>query len=142
MRRTRSRDQGASLVEFALVVPILTLFLFAIIQFGLAYDKKQSINSAAREGARTAAIPVSSVDDIETAVENSFQGLVTGDVVTTVKVGATTFTPGSTTEMPCDGNAGSTVIVESHVDHVLTIPFYGAPTLDLQGRGEFRCERS
>ena len=45
-----SRERGASLVEFALIVPLLTLFLFGIVQFGIAYDKQQSINSAAREG--------------------------------------------------------------------------------------------
>ncbi len=33
------------------------MFLFGIVQFGMAYDAKQSINSAAREGARMAAIP-------------------------------------------------------------------------------------
>ncbi len=59
-RRT-SRDGGASLVEFALVVPLLTLFLFGIVQFGIAYDKKQSINSAAREGLGT---DCGSLDDI------------------------------------------------------------------------------
>ncbi|MFP5320526.1 MAG: TadE/TadG family type IV pilus assembly protein [Acidimicrobiia bacterium] len=133
------RERGASLVEFALIVPLLTLFLFGIVQFGLAYDKKQSINSAAREGARTAAIPTNTVSDVEAAVENSFQGLIDGTVTTTVMVGATTYTSG---QEPCDGNAGQTVVVESHVDHELTIPFFGAPVLDLQGRGEFRCERA
>lgn len=140
MRRSgTNREGGASLVEFALVVPLLALFLFGIIQFGLAYDKKQSINSAAREGARTAAIPTNTVADVEAAVENAFQGLIDGNVTTTVSVAATTY---SSSQAPCDGNVGLTVVVESHVEHVLTIPFFGAPVLDLEGRGEFRCERS
>ena len=50
-------DAVSSLVEFALVLPLLSMLLFGIVQFGLAYDMKQSINSAAREGARMAAIP-------------------------------------------------------------------------------------
>lgn len=60
----RDRERGASLVEFAFVVPLLTLFLFGIVQFGIAYDRQQSINSAARESARLAALPTSALDGI------------------------------------------------------------------------------
>ena len=35
MRRKTIRDRGASLVEFALVLPLLVLFLFGIVQFGI-----------------------------------------------------------------------------------------------------------
>ncbi len=136
----RRRDRGASLVEFALILTPLSLFLFGIVQFGLAFDKKQSINSAAREGARTAAIPVNTVDDIATAVENSFDGALDGSVTTTIAVGATVFT--LATDQPCDGNEGDTVVVTAEVDHDLTIPFFGSPTVTLTGRGEFRCERA
>lgn len=133
-------------MEFALVVPLLTLFLFGIVQFGLAYDKKQSINSAAREGARAAAIPVMTVDDIDRAVEDSFQGLATGDApettVVVIEGGTNTETSYSGSQTPCDGRAGDTVVVRSEVEHVLTIPFFGAPTVTLLGEGEFRCERS
>ena len=142
--RPRSKDRGASLVEFALVLPLLTLFLFGIVQFGIAYDMKQSINSAAREGSRTGAIPANTVNDVEAAVDNSFDGLVnTGDVTTTIYIDDDSTSPitGATTQ-PCDGNAGHTVIVVSNVDYDLTIPFFGSRNLTLTGRGEFRCERS
>lgn len=144
--RGGDRERGASLVEFALVVPLLTLFLFGIVQFGLAYDKKQSINSAAREGARTAAIPTNTVSTAKAAAEDSFDGLLDGTVTTSVYVVATTSTPMSGAPLgdavkPCQGNEGKLVIVISRVEHVLTIPFFGAPVLNLEGRGEFRCER-
>lgn len=141
--RRRERERGASLVEFALIVPLLTLFLFGIVQFGIAYDMKQSINSAAREGARTGAIPVNDLSDIGAAVDNSFDGLVdSGTVVTKVYVDSDAGSPlaGPSTK-PCDANAGRTVIVVSEVDHELTIPFFGTRDLTLTGRGEFRCER-
>lgn len=138
--RTRRRpDEGASLVEFALVVPLLSLFLFGIVQFGIAYDKKQSINSAAREGARTAAIPVNTVNDIETAVENSFEAITSGDVETTIEVAGTIFTNQS--DQPCSGSEGEAVMVTAAVEHVLTIPFFGTRPSTLNGQGEFRCER-
>lgn len=135
----RRREGGASLVEFALVLPVLTLFLFGIIQFGLAFDKKQSINSAAREGARTGAIPANTVQQIRDSVENGFDGLLDGTVTTTITVnGGGPIV--SNTAKPCEANAGSTIVVEAVVKHTLTIPFFGAPVLDLEGRGEFRCE--
>ncbi len=70
--RRRDRERGASLVEFALVIPLLTLFLFGIVQFGIAYDKQQSMNSAAREGARLGALATSTLGDIATRAVESY----------------------------------------------------------------------
>lgn len=49
-------ENGQSLVEFALVLPILLLFLLGIIEFGWLYNAKIIMTSAAREGARVYAI--------------------------------------------------------------------------------------
>jgi Flp pilus assembly protein TadG len=52
-------EKGASLVEFALVLPILLMLLFGIVTGGLALNSKNSLNNAAREGARYGAtLPV------------------------------------------------------------------------------------
>ena len=48
---TRDED-GGSLVEFALVAPILFLVLFGIIEFAIVLYDKAMITNAAREGAR------------------------------------------------------------------------------------------
>lgn len=133
-------------------MPLLTLFLFGIVQFGLAYDKKQSINSAAREGARVAALPQTTVAGIEEAVRSSFLSLASGTVDTTVHlvlVDDTTTPPSYTSgspitdgaAKPCSAHEGDIVVVTAEVQHVLTIPFFGAPELTLTGEGEFRCER-
>ena len=51
--RTIIKDQnGASAVEFALIMPLLFLLLFGIIEFGLLFYNKHIITNAAREGAR------------------------------------------------------------------------------------------
>jgi len=64
MTRTRSRNRakrfarsesGASMVEFALIAPILFMFLFGIIDFGRALFQYNNLTNAAREGARFAA---------------------------------------------------------------------------------------
>lgn len=46
------REDGASLVEFALLAPVLMSLLLGMFTGGLAYNRKISITSAVREGAR------------------------------------------------------------------------------------------
>jgi Flp pilus assembly protein TadG len=52
----RSCEAGQSLVEFALVLPLLLLLLLGIIQFGAAFNAMIVLNAAAQEGARIMAI--------------------------------------------------------------------------------------
>jgi hypothetical protein len=56
MARVRDDTRGQALVEFALVFPILMMFLFGIIVWGLGIFYQQQLQNAAREGARYAAI--------------------------------------------------------------------------------------
>ena len=48
--------KGQSLIEFALVLPILLLVLFAIVEFGLAILTANILHTASREGARVGAV--------------------------------------------------------------------------------------
>ena len=52
--RIHRREEGAALVEFALVATLLFTILFGIIEFGLAFRDWLSVTSATREGARVA----------------------------------------------------------------------------------------
>jgi len=47
-------QKGASAVEFALVLPLLLVFVFGIIEFGILLYDKAIITNASREGARVA----------------------------------------------------------------------------------------
>ena len=51
----RRAERGASLVEFALLLPIFAMLLFGMITAGLALNEKQQMTHATREGARYAA---------------------------------------------------------------------------------------
>ena len=53
-RRVRQHqgEQGASLVEFALVAPLLLIITFGVIEFGVMLYNQQVITNAARKGAR------------------------------------------------------------------------------------------
>jgi Flp pilus assembly protein TadG len=49
-------EQGQSLTEFALALPILALLLFAVIQFGIVFNNYVTLTDATRAGARKAVV--------------------------------------------------------------------------------------
>ncbi len=53
--RLEPNQRGAQLLEFALVLPLLLVLAVGVVDFGRAWNIKQILNNAAREGARLAA---------------------------------------------------------------------------------------
>jgi Flp pilus assembly protein TadG len=52
-QRLQSKNQeGAGLVEFAIVAPLLVILLFGLLEFGLSLYAKEVLTNASREGAR------------------------------------------------------------------------------------------
>ncbi|HZC33590.1 MAG TPA: TadE family protein [Candidatus Bathyarchaeia archaeon] len=73
-----SHRRGQALVEFALVLPVLALFLLSILQFGVLFSTQVGITNAVREAVRNAsALPVATVADATTAA-NSVYSRLTG----------------------------------------------------------------
>jgi Flp pilus assembly protein TadG len=57
MRKLFHKDEdGQSIIEFALVLPILLMVLFGITEFGRAIMVTNVLNTASREGARLGAV--------------------------------------------------------------------------------------
>lgn len=54
--RREGRDRGASVVEFALVMPLLFMLVLGIIDYGLWFNDSISVRQGAREAARKAAV--------------------------------------------------------------------------------------
>jgi Flp pilus assembly protein TadG len=54
--RLLQRTEGATAVEFAIVLPVLLLLICSIMDFGNLYYQKHTVNEAARVGARLAAV--------------------------------------------------------------------------------------
>ncbi len=52
----KHHESGQAVVEFAIVLPILLLLVMGIIQFGFILNGQITVTSAAREGARLAAV--------------------------------------------------------------------------------------
>ena len=48
----RKDQTGASAVEFAIILPLLVVFVFGIIEFGLIFYNKAMLTNASREAAR------------------------------------------------------------------------------------------
>jgi Flp pilus assembly protein TadG len=85
-------DRGQTMVEFALVVPILCVVLFGVIQFGILFKNYVTLTDAARVGARKAAVSRHSATpaaDAEAAVRKAASGM----------------------DKPCNGGAGLCVTV-------------------------------
>jgi hypothetical protein len=77
-RRARG-DDGAAMVEAAIVMPLLMLLVFGIIEWGLAFLTATSTNSAARSGARTASaltLNTTYADQARLAVESNLSGAI------------------------------------------------------------------
>lgn len=75
-RTTQLRNnRGQALVEFALLLPLVMLILIGIIEFGRAWQAKQTLTDAAREGARIAAVgnPQYTVDTVQQKVKSMMQ---------------------------------------------------------------------
>ena len=77
--------QGAALLEFAITLPLLVVFVVGIFDFSGAFNQKQKIEQAAQEGAIIAgAQPMSDIESgngnpdslhpVETAIYNSLAG--------------------------------------------------------------------
>ena len=52
----KTNESGQSLVEFALVLPVLALLILGIVDFGMAFHGVVTVNTAAREGAKQGVI--------------------------------------------------------------------------------------
>jgi Flp pilus assembly protein TadG len=110
-------EQGQTMTEFALVLPILVLFLFGIIQFGIAFNNYVTITDAARAGARKAAVSRQSsnpVADCQNAV------LAATDNLNMTQPGA-----GITCTFDPSMQQGTTVQVQ--VQYPYTIDLFGIP---------------
>jgi Flp pilus assembly protein TadG len=74
-------------VEFALVLPVFLLIVFAAIEFGRAYFVMHLLASSAREGAREASLPNRTEADVQDRVQDFIEGVELDYSKTTATVG-------------------------------------------------------
>ena len=73
--RRLSSPRGQTLIEFAFVAPIMFVFLFAIVDFGIALDRRIVLQHAVADGARRGAVDPDIADTIA-YTEDQSQGLL------------------------------------------------------------------
>ena len=56
IRKIARDERGQAVTEFAVILPVLLLVLFAIFQFGIIFNNYIQVTAAAREGARKGAV--------------------------------------------------------------------------------------
>jgi Flp pilus assembly protein TadG len=71
-------QNGTVLLELALILPVLLLFISGIVQFGFVLNAKVAANSAAYEAARTATISEEPYSSAAAAIENYANGSLPG----------------------------------------------------------------
>jgi len=134
-------SNGATALEFALVLPILLLLVLGIIEFSFLLFNKAVITNAAREGARAGIvqrIPRVTHPEIETDVNNyCFNHLITFG-------GPTTPTVASTAPCPIGAYSGTDlkVTVTFHYTY-LALPDFIAGLIggtELKAEAVMKCE--
>ena len=73
--KNEKKESGQTLVELALVLPFLLILIFGTIEFGRIFHATHVITSAAREGARAAAVHKTD-PQIEEKIEIAVSSLV------------------------------------------------------------------
>jgi len=137
-RRQGKGEGGQTLVEFALVLPIFLLVLFAIMDFGMAFHAWITVTNSAREGARLGSVHGTSAAIVQ-RVRTTASSLDQADLAVTV-----------TNADDQGGQPGESVVVDVSYDYSLMTPLadllhlvsggHIASTLTLDSVGDMRLE--
>jgi Flp pilus assembly protein TadG len=147
------RSPGQSLVEFALIMPLLVAFLFGIIELGYLLNVYIGLTNSAREAARAGTLyqvssPLTSTSDVTTADTQRLQFMsqvITDtispaiDPVTELNVNVS-YTPATplTTNLYRSGDA---ISVQLSHPHQLFFGLLGPKTVNLQATSTMRIEQ-
>ncbi len=124
--RTRRAEDGAAAVEFAIIVSLLFTVLFGIVEFGRIFNELEVLNSAAREGARVAAVR-GNADEVADAVTTAAQPYDLHETPAADKV--------------CDDTtSGQSVTVAWDQNFQISVGLLPDFDRSLEIRGVFRCE--
>jgi Flp pilus assembly protein TadG len=127
-RRTRRRSRGQSIVELALIMPIMLLLLATASDLGRLFHSKIVVANAARAGALEAArhptsfVPSAACDALTNRIMCAVAAEATGSLVT--------ITPSDVnvacTPSPCAEALGNVIVVSVENEFTLVTPFLGA----------------
>ncbi len=124
------RVRAAAVVEFAVVLPLLLTILFGIIEYGWVFMVRQTLQTAAREGARLAVLQTSVAPYTE--VIDRVDRVMAPTGLTTYQVTMTHAAPGNPVE--------TVVVSVPYNDVSLLGGFFGTHDYNLEGSASMRKE--
>ncbi len=121
LRRSHG-ERGATLIEAAILMPLVLMLIFGLVAFGRAYNAKVTATHAAREGVRVLAVTGDNTAG-EAAAENAASGLDSANLT----VSSTACVPGDPTTLT--------------VNYIFSyqIPVFGDRTVNISETGVMRC---
>jgi Flp pilus assembly protein TadG len=162
VRAASRRDDGASAVEFALVLPLLLVVVFGIISYGVLFAQQLALNNGVRQGARTIVVEGSTTGQTCAAAVAAVRG-ATGPAIAmdtsqvNVKVQRTSSNPCGTGNNPTSStvvcrnsinaatNTQQSVVITAtyRADLLIGLPVPGFPQgFDLTSKAVYKCEFS
>jgi len=121
-------EKGQSMVEFALLLPILITILLAIIEFGFMFNAYLSLTNGAREGAR-----LGSVGGNDAAIVTRVEDVTSHLDPLLMNIAIT----------PAFRSRGDMITVTVNYDYQFITPFIGGilnPIVDLEAETKMRVE--
>jgi Flp pilus assembly protein TadG len=131
-------EDGAAAVEFAIISVLLMTLVFGAIEFGVAYSKVNVYTSAAREGARYAAVrcsPTSNTGCTNALIASRVSSAAVGYPIGPGAVTADTVCSDSTIGQPVTVSWSQNITV-----NVPFVPGLNPATLTRNVKAVFRCE--
>lgn len=131
LHRLRKED-GAMVVEFGLMVPLLVILISGLVEFGMAYSLRMDLSHAAREGVRVYAL----VDggDYTTTTTNAAGSAPAGVPAVTVTSSGNCPLPSVPPTPPVQA-----WVEAQRIDYPIQIAFLPPISVTLRGRAVMRC---
>jgi len=141
-RRFLLAQAGQSVVEFALVLPLLCALVFALIDFGKAVYYYIEVTHTANEGARLAAVSPASLPGGSASLKSYLCGQL-GGASSELRVGSASVDKATVSiSYPGSGqNIGDPVQVDVSTNYHW-IPFFGGGSIAIKGSAVMRLEQS
>lgn len=120
-----SRERGAAMVEFALILPLLLLIILGLLEFGYRYERSARLNNAAFIAAREIAIHKS---DYATLARNADPSMPAGATIVADK-----------TDVTCTSGNVTVTITSTETSPTKFFP-PGSTTFTVVAKGVARCD--
>ena len=144
MKAWMDNQRGTAAIEFAIVLPLLMVFIFGIIEFGLVFYDKAMVTNASREAARAGIVyrdPPLTVAKMQSVVDSYCGGRL-------ISFGGG---PSPTTTVPsgeCTNHGDELVVNVAYQYEFLLLPDFltafftgGMPgSIDISAETRMRCE--